>query len=90
MNIEPMTLQRFIDQFFNPEHPYRWRCYDRQILTTRKAKEVAGWYPIKIPYAIAIYRQADIKEWDRFEEPYERPVLLIEMKKECRRGVGYS
>ncbi|MNC66554.1 hypothetical protein D3C75_1169660 [compost metagenome] len=85
-----MTLQRFVDQFFDPDFPIRWRSYERPQITPRRAKEVAEWYPIKIPYAIAVYRHADIKEWDRFEEPYERPILVIEMKMEFRRGVWYS
>ncbi|WP_169744555.1 hypothetical protein [Paenibacillus stellifer] len=61
MKIEPMTLQRFVDQFFDPEQPYRWRSYERPQITPRRANEVAEWYTIKIPYAIAIYRHADIK-----------------------------
>lgn len=90
MNSERITLQKFVDNFFDAEHPYRWRSYERPQLTPQHAKEVAQWYPIKIPYAIAVYRYDDIKEKDRFEETYGRPVVCIETKPECRRGVGYG
>ncbi|WP_025690215.1 hypothetical protein [Paenibacillus zanthoxyli] len=90
MKIELTTLQQFVDQFFDPEEPTRWRSYDRPQLTPRQAGEVAEWYAVKIPYAITVYRHEDVKRWDREEMPYGRPVLMIEMKMECRRGVGYD
>lgn len=89
MIIEPMTLQQFVDNFFDAADPYRWRSYERPQLAPQRAGEVAQWYPIKIPYAIAVYRYADIKRWDKEQSPYGQPVLYIDTKPECRRGIGY-
>lgn len=80
MKIEFMTLLRFIDNFFDPEDYGSWRYYDRPVLDPQQAKEVAQWYPVGIPHAIALYRYADVRRWERAGESYGRPVIVIKHK----------
>lgn len=80
MQIEFMTLQQYIDNFFDPEESGSWRYYDRPALTKRQAAKVARWYPIGIPHAIALYRYEDIVRWEEAGESHGRPVLVIKHK----------
>jgi hypothetical protein len=88
MKLESMSLQRYIDNFFDPEESGSWRYYDRPALTPEQAGEVAQWYPIGIPYAIALYRYADIRRWERAGESHDRPVLVIKHKPYDMLGEG--
>lgn len=80
MKIEFTTLQRYIDNFFDPEVSGSWRYYDRPDLDPQQATESAQWYPVGIPYAIALYRYADIRRWERAGESYGSPVMVIKQK----------
>jgi hypothetical protein len=78
MKIESISLQQFIDKYFEQPHA---RIYEHPEIPYWIGNKVDVWDIVGLPGALAIYRRSHYKNWD---EGYggNKPVLVILKKPE--------